>query len=147
MILSTYIFTQLLIIIPMCISHNYLKLIDQTWLEPSGGQGIKIISAKSSNTLITTSNHIPVGYLTISSITGLLIILSLIYKYKFHYHPEDQLDKWRLHHQKAAHQSQPLMQLMILNHINFFTSHKGQQINMRGSNYGWCIQWMTKTKE
>lgn len=70
--------SQFVIKLPIYMSHNYLKLIDQSWLEILGGQGIHKLSIKTSSILITSSRPIPVNYLIISSVlslTALLIIL------------------------------------------------------------------------
>jgi NADH-ubiquinone oxidoreductase chain 5 len=67
--------SQLTIKLPIYLSHNYLKLIDQSWLEALGGQGINALSTKSSNILISASKPIPVNYLIISSILGLITLI------------------------------------------------------------------------
>jgi len=67
--------SQFPIKLPIYLSHNYLKLIDQSWLEALRGQGINSLSVKSSNILISASKPIPVNYLIISSILGLIIII------------------------------------------------------------------------
>lgn len=67
--------TQFTIKLPMYLSHNYLKLTDQSWLEALGGQGISRMSRKSSNLLITSTKPMPVNYLIISIILGVLIVL------------------------------------------------------------------------
>lgn len=69
--------SQFIIKFPIYISHNYLKLTDQSWLEVLGGQGISNLSAKSSNIIIAYSKPIPVNYLIMSSILGLVIIFSI----------------------------------------------------------------------
>lgn len=67
--------TQFTIKLPIYLSHNYLKLTDQSWLEALGGQGISNLSNKSSNILITSTKPIPVNYLIISLMLGALIIV------------------------------------------------------------------------
>jgi hypothetical protein len=61
--------------LPIYMSHNYLKLTDQSWLETLGGQGIRNLSNKASNTLISYSKPMPVNYLMMSSVLGLIILL------------------------------------------------------------------------
>jgi hypothetical protein len=67
--------TQFVIKLPIYLSHNYLKLTDQSWLEALGGQGMSKLSRKSSNLLITSTKPIPVNYLIISMMLGVLIVL------------------------------------------------------------------------
>jgi len=59
-------------------SHNYLKLTDQSWLEIMGGQGFNKLSVNISNTLISSSRSMPVNYLLISSVVGLTTLLILL---------------------------------------------------------------------
>lgn len=70
--------SQFVINLPMYISHNYLKLVDQSWLEILGGQGIHNISIKTSNILISSSSPIPVNYLIISSVLRLTLLIIII---------------------------------------------------------------------
>jgi hypothetical protein len=70
--------SQFTIKLPIYLSHNYLKLIDQSWLETLGGQGINNLSVKSSNILITYSKPMPVNYLIISSILGLITLIIIV---------------------------------------------------------------------
>nr|BDQ44234.1 NADH dehydrogenase subunit 5 [Amynthas glaucus] len=58
--------------LPMFISHNYLKSLDQSWLEMLGGQGVMSSSFLASNSMMTTFNTKPVNYLMMSSILVLL---------------------------------------------------------------------------
>lgn len=70
--------SQFIIKLPISIGHNYLKLVDQSWLEITGGQGITILVNKSTNRAIINTNHSPVNYLFISSIiAAVLITISL----------------------------------------------------------------------
>jgi hypothetical protein len=69
--------SQFILKLPIFLSHNYLKLTDQSWLEALGGQGIRNISSKASNTLIISSKSIPVNYLIISILIGAIIFLAL----------------------------------------------------------------------
>nr|BDQ44065.1 NADH dehydrogenase subunit 5 [Pheretima lactea] len=59
---------------PMFISHNYLKSLDQSWLELLGGQGMTSSSFLASNSMMKTFNTKPVNYLMMSSI---LMVLTL----------------------------------------------------------------------
>nr|YP_009744337.1 NADH dehydrogenase subunit 5 [Aporrectodea rosea]QIE13192.1 NADH dehydrogenase subunit 5 [Aporrectodea rosea] len=61
--------------LPMYLSHNYLKLMDQSWLEALSGQGINSLSVKSSNILMSASKPMPVNYLMMSSMLGLMIMM------------------------------------------------------------------------
>lgn len=67
--------SQFTIKLPIYISHNYLKLTDQSWLEIIGGQGINSFSNKISNNLMVSSKPMPVNYLIMSSVLGLILIL------------------------------------------------------------------------
>nr|BDQ43961.1 NADH dehydrogenase subunit 5 [Pheretima iizukai] len=60
--------------LPMFISHNYLKSLDQSWLESLGGQGITSTSFLASNSMMKMFNTKPVNYLMMSSI---LMVLTL----------------------------------------------------------------------
>nr|BDQ43701.1 NADH dehydrogenase subunit 5 [Metaphire tosaensis] len=62
---------------PMFISHNYLKSLDQSWLEIMGGQGISSSSFMASNTMMKTFNTKPVNYLMMSAILTLLTLTLL----------------------------------------------------------------------
>nr|YP_009244892.1 NADH dehydrogenase subunit 5 [Amynthas cucullatus]AMO26990.1 NADH dehydrogenase subunit 5 [Amynthas cucullatus] len=59
---------------PMLISHNYLKSLDQSWLELVGGQGMAKSSFSASNSMMDMFNTKPVNYLMMSSI---LMVLAL----------------------------------------------------------------------
>nr|BDQ43922.1 NADH dehydrogenase subunit 5 [Metaphire megascolidioides] len=59
---------------PMFISHNYLKSLDQSWLESLGGQGMASSSFLASNSMMKMFNTKPVNYLMMSS---MLMILTL----------------------------------------------------------------------
>lgn len=63
---------------PMLISHNYLKSLDQSWLELLGGQGVARSRFLASNSIISIFNTKPVNYLIISSIL-MLLTLTLLY--------------------------------------------------------------------
>nr|YP_010492250.1 NADH dehydrogenase subunit 5 [Aporrectodea trapezoides]UWM94561.1 NADH dehydrogenase subunit 5 [Aporrectodea trapezoides] len=67
--------SQFMMKLPMYMSHNYLKLTDQSWLETLGGQGMSNLSNKTSNTLMSYSKPMPVNYLMMSSVLGLMILL------------------------------------------------------------------------
>nr|YP_009020904.1 NADH dehydrogenase subunit 5 [Metaphire vulgaris]AHM23786.1 NADH dehydrogenase subunit 5 [Metaphire vulgaris] len=62
---------------PMYISHNYLKSLDQSWLELLGGQGIAKSSFMMSNSMMSMFNTKPVNYLVMSSILVLLTMTLL----------------------------------------------------------------------
>nr|BDQ44455.1 NADH dehydrogenase subunit 5 [Metaphire hilgendorfi] len=57
---------------PMYISHNYLKSLDQSWLEMLGGQGVTSSSFLASNSMMKMFNMKPVNYLVMSSILMML---------------------------------------------------------------------------
>nr|BDQ44104.1 NADH dehydrogenase subunit 5 [Pheretima confusa] len=63
--------------VPMNISHNYLKSLDQSWLELLGGQGMSSSSFLASNSMMNTFNTKPVNYLMMSSILMLLTLTLL----------------------------------------------------------------------
>nr|QGZ09966.1 NADH dehydrogenase subunit 5 [Eisenia nana] len=69
--------SQFMLKIPMCLSHNYLKLLDQAWLETLGGQGIYKVSTQASNMLMSSSKSSAMNYLLVSSILTLLVLLIL----------------------------------------------------------------------
>nr|AMO27003.1 NADH dehydrogenase subunit 5 [Amynthas sp. 3 LZ-2016] len=54
--------------LPMYISHNYLKSLDQSWLEALGGQGLTKSSFITSNYMMNMFSTKPVNYLMMSSI-------------------------------------------------------------------------------
>nr|BCJ04127.1 NADH dehydrogenase subunit 5 [Amynthas yunoshimensis]BDQ44325.1 NADH dehydrogenase subunit 5 [Amynthas yunoshimensis] len=62
---------------PLYISHNYLKSLDQSWLEKLGGQGVKSSSFLASNSMMSMSNTKPVNYLMMSSILMFLALTIL----------------------------------------------------------------------
>nr|BDQ43740.1 NADH dehydrogenase subunit 5 [Duplodicodrilus acinctus] len=62
---------------PMFISHNYLKSLDQSWLEILGGQGVTSSSFLASNTMMKMFNTKPVNYLVMSTILMLLTLTLL----------------------------------------------------------------------
>nr|BDQ43571.1 NADH dehydrogenase subunit 5 [Amynthas quintanus] len=62
---------------PMYISHNYLKSLDQSWLEIVGGQGMVSSSFMASNSMMKMFNAGPVNYLTMSSILTVLALTLL----------------------------------------------------------------------
>nr|BDQ43753.1 NADH dehydrogenase subunit 5 [Metaphire communissima] len=62
---------------PMYISHNYLKSLDQSWLEIMGGQGVASSSYLVSNSMMGIFNTKPVNYLMMSSIL-LMLALTLL---------------------------------------------------------------------
>nr|YP_001315150.1 NADH dehydrogenase subunit 5 [Perionyx excavatus]ABQ01587.1 NADH dehydrogenase subunit 5 [Perionyx excavatus] len=61
---------------PMNISHNYLKSLDQSWLETFGGQGTAKMTYTASNSVMNLSNIGPVNYLMMSA--TLAVIMSAI---------------------------------------------------------------------
>nr|BDQ44247.1 NADH dehydrogenase subunit 5 [Amynthas yamade] len=63
--------------LPMFISHNYLKSLDQSWLEILGGQGMVSSSFKTSNSMMKMFNTKPVNYLMMSSILMLLVLTTM----------------------------------------------------------------------
>nr|YP_009245129.1 NADH dehydrogenase subunit 5 [Amynthas jiriensis]AMR74067.1 NADH dehydrogenase subunit 5 [Amynthas jiriensis] len=62
---------------PLYISHNYLKSLDQSWLETLGGQGVTSSSFLASNTMMKMFNTKPVNYLMMSSIL-MVVTLALM---------------------------------------------------------------------
>nr|UAJ48151.1 NADH dehydrogenase subunit 5 [Metaphire posthuma] len=62
---------------PMYISHNYLKSLDQSWLEVLGGQGVMSSSFTASNTMMKMFNTKPVNYLMMSSILMLVALATM----------------------------------------------------------------------
>nr|BDQ43909.1 NADH dehydrogenase subunit 5 [Metaphire sieboldi] len=60
--------------LPMFTSHNYLKSLDQSWLEILGGQGVSSTSFVASNSMMKMFNTKPVNYLMMSSILMLLML-------------------------------------------------------------------------
>nr|BDQ44481.1 NADH dehydrogenase subunit 5 [Manus koellikeri] len=62
---------------PMYISHNYLKSLDQSWLETLGGQGVSSSSFLASNLMMKMFNTKPVNYLMMSSILMMLALTLL----------------------------------------------------------------------
>nr|BDQ44039.1 NADH dehydrogenase subunit 5 [Amynthas bimaculatus] len=62
---------------PMYISHNYLKSLDQSWLEILGGQGMSKSSFLMSNSMMGMFNTKPVNYLMMSSILMMLTLTLL----------------------------------------------------------------------
>nr|YP_009144475.1 NADH dehydrogenase subunit 5 [Metaphire californica]AKJ52261.1 NADH dehydrogenase subunit 5 [Metaphire californica]BDQ43532.1 NADH dehydrogenase subunit 5 [Metaphire californica] len=62
---------------PMYVSHNYLKSLDQSWLELLGGQGMVSSSFLASNSMMKMFNTKPVNYLVMSSISMLVILTML----------------------------------------------------------------------
>nr|QGZ09979.1 NADH dehydrogenase subunit 5 [Eisenia nordenskioldi pallida] len=65
--------SQFMLKFPMYMSHNYLKLLDQAWLEILGGQGFNNLSARTSNILMSSSSSAPINYLLMSTVLVLLI--------------------------------------------------------------------------
>lgn len=70
--------SQFIIKLPIYISHNYLKLTDQSWLELLGGQGINNVSSKASNIYLASLKSTPMNYLIMSSILLLVAVLVVI---------------------------------------------------------------------
>nr|BDQ43935.1 NADH dehydrogenase subunit 5 [Pithemera bicincta] len=69
--------SQLTMKYPMYTSHNYLKSMDQSWLEIFGGQGMTKLSFMLSNSMMKTFNTKPVNYLMMSTILMLLMLTLL----------------------------------------------------------------------
>nr|QGZ10070.1 NADH dehydrogenase subunit 5 [Eisenia balatonica] len=69
--------SQFVMKLPMFMSHNYLKLLDQAWLESLGGQGMNKLSLQTSNMVMSSSTPMPVNYLLASSIFTLTLFLLL----------------------------------------------------------------------
>nr|YP_009244879.1 NADH dehydrogenase subunit 5 [Amynthas morrisi]AMO26977.1 NADH dehydrogenase subunit 5 [Amynthas morrisi] len=63
--------------VPMYISHNYLKSLDQSWLETLGGQGMTSSSFMASNSMMKMFNTGPVNFLMMSSILMLMTLTLL----------------------------------------------------------------------
>nr|BDQ43974.1 NADH dehydrogenase subunit 5 [Pheretima okutamaensis] len=59
---------------PMYISHNYLKSLDQSWLEILGGQGVMSSGFMMSNSMMKMFNTKPVNYLMMSSIIMTMVL-------------------------------------------------------------------------
>nr|YP_010258383.1 NADH dehydrogenase subunit 5 [Tonoscolex birmanicus]AGW95956.1 NADH dehydrogenase subunit 5 [Tonoscolex birmanicus] len=59
---------------PMYISHNYLKSLDQSWLEIMGGQGTLNTSHLTSNFMMKLFDTKPVNYLVMSALLATLIL-------------------------------------------------------------------------
>nr|NP_008245.1 NADH dehydrogenase subunit 5 [Lumbricus terrestris]Q34947.1 RecName: Full=NADH-ubiquinone oxidoreductase chain 5; AltName: Full=NADH dehydrogenase subunit 5 [Lumbricus terrestris]AAC46871.1 NADH dehydrogenase subunit 5 [Lumbricus terrestris]prf//2122275H NADH dehydrogenase:SUBUNIT=5 [Lumbricus terrestris] len=68
--------SQFMMKLPMYVSHNYLKLTDQSWLELLGGQGINNVSSKASNIYLASLKSTPMNYLMMSSM--LLLVATLV---------------------------------------------------------------------
>nr|QGZ09953.1 NADH dehydrogenase subunit 5 [Eisenia nordenskioldi nordenskioldi] len=69
--------SQFMMKLPMYMSHSYLKLLDQAWMEVLGGQGINDLSVKASNIIMSSSKSMPMNYLLMSSILMFLIFMIL----------------------------------------------------------------------
>nr|QGZ10057.1 NADH dehydrogenase subunit 5 [Eisenia tracta] len=69
--------SQFMLKLPMYMSHSYLKLLDQAWLEVLGGQGMSNLSLQTSNILMSASKPMPINYLLMSSISMFLIFMLL----------------------------------------------------------------------
>lgn len=69
--------SQIIMKFPLYMSHYYLKLSDQSWLELITGQGIKTMSHKRSNLIISSSRPMPVNYLVISLILRAAALITL----------------------------------------------------------------------
>jgi hypothetical protein len=67
--------SQFIIKIPIYTTHNYLKIVDQAWLEYIGAQGIFILNKNTANTVVQSYNHKPVNYLVRSFIATSAVIL------------------------------------------------------------------------
>nr|AMO27016.1 NADH dehydrogenase subunit 5 [Amynthas sp. 2 LZ-2016] len=61
--------------VPMIMSHNYLKSLDQSWLELLGGQGMVSSSFLMSNSMMNMFNTKPVNYLMMSSILMFMVLM------------------------------------------------------------------------
>lgn len=73
--------SQFIIKAPLFTAHQYIKTIDQGWLELLAGQGSFSTSSNISNTVISIIPKQPTTYLTISSLLLITIISTIIIYY------------------------------------------------------------------
>jgi hypothetical protein len=73
--------SQFIIKAPLFTAHQYIKTIDQGWLELLAGQGTFSTSSNISNTIISIMPKQPTTYLTISSLLLITIISTIIIHY------------------------------------------------------------------
>jgi hypothetical protein len=66
--------SQFILSRPIIIGHNYLKIVDQAWLERIGGQGSYNFIIKSSSSIIKNSPVLPNSYLIISILAAISLI-------------------------------------------------------------------------
>lgn len=70
--------TQFIIKLPLITAHQYIKTIDQGWLEIISGQGFFSTSTTTSNSIINIIPKHPTIYLTISSTLLIGLLISII---------------------------------------------------------------------
>ena len=73
--------TQFMIIQPIKIGHEYLKLVDQAWFEKIRGQGIMSNIIAVSSSIIKNIPQTPNSYLLISIILSIFIVPIIIINY------------------------------------------------------------------
>ena len=66
--------SQFILSRPIIVGHNYLKIVDQAWLERIGGQGSYNFIMKSSSSIIKNSPVLPNSYLIISVLAAISLI-------------------------------------------------------------------------
>nr|AOR07209.1 NADH dehydrogenase subunit 5 [Mesenchytraeus hydrius] len=66
---------------PMWLAHNYLKSVDQGWLETASGQGMNQLILKNSNSYLTEAPKSPSLYLVVSASSTVTIISMLVIFY------------------------------------------------------------------
>lgn len=66
--------SQFILSRPIIVGHNYLKIVDQAWLERIGGQGSYNLIIKSSSRIIKNSPVLPNSYLIISVLAAISLI-------------------------------------------------------------------------
>ena len=72
--------TQFIIAYPYFIAHNYLKSIDQGWLEIYSGNGFHSMLTKYNNAVLQKSPKSPISFLA-SSLVVVWLVLIIIYLY------------------------------------------------------------------
>nr|AOR07206.1 NADH dehydrogenase subunit 5 [Mesenchytraeus solifugus] len=71
--------TQFTMKFPMWMAHNYLKSMDQAWLETSSGQGSNKYILNLSNSYFMISPKSPSSYLVVSTSSSITIIMALVF--------------------------------------------------------------------
>lgn len=66
--------SQFILSRPIIVGHNYLKIVDQAWLERIGGQGSYNFIMKSSSSIIKNSPVLPNSYLIMSVLAAISLI-------------------------------------------------------------------------